>query len=101
MGDCRRTSGYHSTALGTPLQKRKDDGHRRRPVFPSLLGSDRKPLSHLDRDTPEKVRKTGGGCYSEAPNLESLAATPIFRISILSVPVASAPVHQDSDDSAG
>lgn len=100
MGDCRRTSGDHSTALGTPLPKRKDDGHRRRPVFPSFLGSDRKPLSHLDRDTPEKSTKNRGG-YSEAPNLESLAATPIFRSSILGVPVASAPVHQDSDDSAG
>ncbi|WP_434668392.1 SH3 domain-containing protein [Paraburkholderia sp. A3BS-1L] len=39
--------------------------------------------------------------YPDDPNLESLAATPIFQISILGEPAAGAPVHVDSDNPAG
>ncbi|MCG5076701.1 SH3 domain-containing C40 family peptidase [Paraburkholderia tagetis] len=39
--------------------------------------------------------------YPDDPNLESLAATPIFQISILGEPAAGAPVHEDSDNPAG
>ena len=39
--------------------------------------------------------------YPDDPNLESLAATPIFQISILGEPAAGAPVRGDSDNPPG